>query len=79
MYSIESDIAEDHVFQRSQLIIWDIIGIIVNLLLFWLTPFLVSFGEVEYQSIFIQIITSYLAINIIINLNKGVIVQGELI
>lgn len=78
---LESDIAEDNVFQpnSSQFLIWDIIGIIVNLVLFWITPYLVSFGDLEHQFILIHIITSYLAINIIINLNKGVIVQGELI
>ncbi|CAD8093346.1 unnamed protein product [Paramecium sonneborni] len=63
-------------------VIWDAIGIILNFIILWLTPFLFSFGNLENCFSFSaiqQLITLLLIFDIFISFNKGIIVQGIVI
>ncbi|CAD8081582.1 unnamed protein product [Paramecium primaurelia] len=63
----------------SQLLMyWDLIGIIINMISLWLSPFQAAFA---YQSPIILIVTIiwYLFLEILVNLNRSTISIGEII
>ncbi|CAK94917.1 unnamed protein product (macronuclear) [Paramecium tetraurelia] len=63
----------------SQLLMyWDLIGIIINMISLWLSPFQAAFN---YQSPIVLIITIilYLFLEILVNLNRSTISFGEII
>lgn len=60
------------------LLYWDFIGIISNLLILWWSPFFASFGYYDLGIINI-IIFGYLIGEILINLNRAIILQGTVI
>ncbi|CAD8088587.1 unnamed protein product [Paramecium primaurelia] len=64
------------------IIIWDAIGVILNLIILWLTPFLLSFDDMEnyYSFNVIKYLTTiFLISDICVSFNKGIIVQGIVI
>lgn len=59
------------------IIIWDAIGVILNLIILWLTPFLLSFDYMEnyYSFNVIKYLTTiFLISDICVSFNKGIIV-----
>ncbi|CAK69385.1 unnamed protein product (macronuclear) [Paramecium tetraurelia] len=64
------------------IIFWNAVGIIFNFIILWLTPFLLSFqqnqNEIQLSSLKLSIII-FLISDILISLNKGIIIQGILI
>ncbi|CAD8095084.1 unnamed protein product [Paramecium sonneborni] len=64
------------------IIIWDAFGTIINLMILWLTPFLMTFQQQIHQISFSAIqllIILFLISDIFVTLNKGIIIQGILI
>ncbi|CAD8163018.1 unnamed protein product [Paramecium octaurelia] len=64
------------------IIVWDAIGISLNLIILWLTPFLLSFDNMEnYFSFDVikQLTTFFLVSDICVSFNKAIIVQGIVI
>ncbi|CAD8082199.1 unnamed protein product [Paramecium sonneborni] len=64
------------------IVIWDAIGIILNFIILWLTPFLLSFDNLDncYSFQVIQkLIIILLICDIFISFNKGIIIQGIVI
>ncbi|CAD8113127.1 unnamed protein product [Paramecium sonneborni] len=63
-------------------LVWNAIGIIFNFIILWLTPFILSFeqnqNEIQLTQLKVSIII-FLVCDIIIALNKGIIIQGILI
>ncbi|CAD8100007.1 unnamed protein product [Paramecium sonneborni] len=63
-------------------ILWDIFGTIINLMILWLTPFLLTFqqqsDQISFSTIQLLIIV-FLITDIFVTLNKGIIIQGILI
>ncbi|CAD8127668.1 unnamed protein product [Paramecium sonneborni] len=63
-------------------LLWNAIGIIFNFIILWLTPFLLSFEQFqnEIQLSLLQVsIIIFLISDILMALNKGIIIQGILI
>ncbi|CAD8178590.1 unnamed protein product [Paramecium pentaurelia] len=64
------------------IIIWDAIGTIINFIILWLTPFLLSFqsqSEIFSFSALQLFIIFFLISDIFVTLNKGIIIQGIVI
>ncbi|CAD8168098.1 unnamed protein product [Paramecium octaurelia] len=80
----QSDIGDDSKFIKifqpgSQLLMyWDLIGIIINMISLWLSPFQAAF---TYQSPLFLIVTIiwYLFLEILVNLNRSTISFGDII
>ncbi|CAK78550.1 unnamed protein product (macronuclear) [Paramecium tetraurelia] len=64
------------------IIIWDAIGTIINFMILWLSPFLLSFQSqsdlISFSALQLFIII-FLISDIVVTLNKGIIIQGIVI